>query len=146
MSAFRYKSFSTSACGIIPTWVCEIDSTSACQMWDLICHNSFWHRVSVRLSVCRCLCYHHYANDMHPSHWWTVSLFYQFSYTLNSHKKYGKNQLTYTQHPTEIHTSNPWNKCPKRCILTTGGQIPIEKHYWSFEGNMIIASQWIVCL
>ncbi len=29
-------------------------------------------------------------------------------------------------------TSNPWNKCPKRGLLTTGGQIPIEKHYRSF--------------
>ncbi len=33
---------------------------------------------------------------------------------------------------TKGHTSNPWNKCPKRGLLTTGGQIPIEKHYHSF--------------
>ncbi len=35
------------------------------------------------------------------------------------------------------HTSNPWNKCPKRGLLTTGGQIPIEKHYHSLCGNCI---------
>ena len=35
-----------------------------------------------------------------------------------------------TQHPT-CQTSNPWNKCPKRGLLTTGGQNPIEKHYHS---------------
>ncbi len=38
-----------------------------------------------------------------------------------------------TQYPTKGHTSNPWNKCPKRGRLTTGGQIPIEKHYHSLE-------------
>ncbi len=27
---------------------------------------------------------------------------------------------------------NPWNKCPKSGLMTTGGQIPIEKHYRSF--------------
>ncbi len=37
------------------------------------------------------------------------------------------------------HTGNPWNNCPNRGLLTTGGQIPIEKHYrslkihWYFE-------------
>ncbi len=31
-----------------------------------------------------------------------------------------------------LDTSNPWNKCPKRGLMTTGGQIPIEKHYHSF--------------
>ncbi len=34
---------------------------------------------------------------------------------------------------TTGHTSNPWNKCPKRGLLTMGGQIPIEKHYHSFK-------------
>ncbi len=29
-------------------------------------------------------------------------------------------------------TRNPWNKSPKRCLLTTGGKIPIEVHYRSF--------------
>ncbi len=33
---------------------------------------------------------------------------------------------------TKGHTCNPWNKCPKRGLLTTGGQIPIKKHYHSF--------------
>ncbi len=28
---------------------------------------------------------------------------------------------------------NPWNKCHKRGLMTTGGQIPIEKHYRSFS-------------
>ena len=34
------------------------------------------------------------------------------------------------------HTSNQWNKCPKRGITTTGGQIPVEKHYRSLIGPM----------
>ncbi len=46
-----------------------------------------------------------------------------------------------TQHPTCqwsrtsicCHTSNPWNKCPKRGLMTTGGQIPIQKCYRSFH-------------
>ena len=33
---------------------------------------------------------------------------------------------------TKGHTSNPY-KCPKRGLLTTGGQIPIEKHYRSLH-------------
>ena len=33
---------------------------------------------------------------------------------------------------TKGHTSNPWNRCPKRGLMTTGGQIPIEKHHRSF--------------
>ncbi len=37
---------------------------------------------------------------------------------------------------TKGHTSNPWNRCPKRGLLTTGGQIPIEKHYHSFPYNL----------
>ena len=32
---------------------------------------------------------------------------------------------------TKGHASNPWNKCPKRGLMTTDGQIPIEKHYRS---------------
>ncbi len=32
---------------------------------------------------------------------------------------------------TKGRTNNPWNKCSKRGLLTTGGQIPIEKHYRS---------------
>ncbi len=43
-----------------------------------------------------------------------------------------------TQHPTRSvwwdtkgHSSNPWNKCPKRGLVTMGGQIPIEKNYRS---------------
>ncbi len=32
---------------------------------------------------------------------------------------------------TKGHTSNPWINCPKRGFLTTGGQIPIQKHYRS---------------
>ncbi len=39
-----------------------------------------------------------------------------------------------TQHShTKGHTSNPWNKCPRRGLMTTGGQIPIEKHYHSLQ-------------
>ena len=44
-----------------------------------------------------------------------------------------------TQHPTcqwsctKGHTSNPWNKCPERCLMTTDGPIPIEMHYCSFK-------------
>ncbi len=34
---------------------------------------------------------------------------------------------------TKGHTSVPWNKCPKRGLRTTGGQIPIEKHYRSLH-------------
>ena len=39
-----------------------------------------------------------------------------------------------TQHPAcqWSQTSNQWNKCPKRGIMTTGGQIPIEQHFRSF--------------
>ncbi len=33
---------------------------------------------------------------------------------------------------TKGHTSNPWNKCPKRGLMTTGRQIHIEQHYRSF--------------
>ncbi len=45
--------------------------------------------------------------------------------------------ITYTYMQMELlhtkgHTSNPSNKCPKRGLMTTGGQIPIEKHYRSF--------------
>ncbi len=42
---------------------------------------------------------------------------------------------TCTQHPTKLkgHTSNPWNKCTKRGLMTTDGRIPIEKHYCSFQ-------------
>ncbi len=32
---------------------------------------------------------------------------------------------------TKGHTNNPLNKCPKRGLMTTCGQIPIEKHYHS---------------
>ncbi len=39
---------------------------------------------------------------------------------------------------TKGHTSNPWNKCPKRGLLTTGGQIPIEKHYHSFHPAKLV--------
>ncbi len=28
----------------------------------------------------------------------------------------------------------PLNKCPKRGLMTTGGHIPIEKHYRSLNG------------
>ncbi len=34
---------------------------------------------------------------------------------------------------TKGHTSNPWNKCPRRVLMTTGVQIPIEKHYHYFR-------------
>ncbi len=34
-------------------------------------------------------------------------------------------------HHTKCHNIHPRNKCPKRFLLTTGGQIPIEKHYHS---------------
>ena len=34
---------------------------------------------------------------------------------------------------TKGHTSNPWNKCPKRGLMTKDGQILIEKHYRSFQ-------------
>ncbi len=37
---------------------------------------------------------------------------------------------------TKGHTSNPWNKCPKRGLMTMGGQIPIEKHYRSLHACM----------
>ncbi len=33
----------------------------------------------------------------------------------------------------ELPHTNPWNKCPKRGLMTTGGQIPIEKHYRSLD-------------
>ena len=36
---------------------------------------------------------------------------------------------------TKGHTSNPWNKCPKRGLMTIGGQILIENHYRSFIQN-----------
>ncbi len=40
------------------------------------------------------------------------------------------------------HTSNPWNKCPKRGLISTGGQIPIEKNYHSLvEGCDLVVSR-----
>ncbi len=37
---------------------------------------------------------------------------------------------------TKGHTSNSWNKCPKRGLMTTDGQSPIEKHYRSLHGRL----------
>ncbi len=51
---------------------------------------------------------------------------------------------------TRGHTSNPWNKCPRRGLMTTGVQIPIQKHYRSLgteapvlnlESNTIISNR-----
>ena len=42
-----------------------------------------------------------------------------------------------------VHTSNPWNKCPKRDLMTTGGQIPIEKHYRSFSVFVKQTVHWL---
>ncbi len=45
-----------------------------------------------------------------------------------------------TQPHTKGHTSNPWNKCSMRGLLTTGGQIPIKKHYRSFRHSFLCIS------
>ncbi len=46
---------------------------------------------------------------------------------LNMHTTFYMSVITY------LDTSNPWSKCPKRGLTTTGGQIPIEKHYHSLS-------------
>ncbi len=35
-----------------------------------------------------------------------------------------------------LDTSNPWNKCPKRGLMTTGGQIPFGKDYRSLAVHL----------
>ncbi len=53
-------------------------------------------------------------------------------------------QWSLTSIYTKGHTSNPWNKCPKRGLLTMDGQILIEKHYHSLKTKIMYQRSLII--
>ncbi len=70
---------------------------------------------------------------------WKRGAMTYYSRTLDVRRAWPSFALYYINTHNILHVSvtylHPWNKCPKRGLMTTGGQIPIEKHYRSLEEN-----------